>query len=301
MAQPDYQLDLTDADILERIRRLELFSRFRVEGFLNGVNRSVFKGFSSDFLQHRQYFPGDNLRYLDWRVYGKSEKLFIREFEELSTARVSVIVDVSNSMGYRDESFSKHQFAIRCAALFFYLAFFHTDSASFTAFNTARTVTTPFGSSKKHLHRLLRMLVDTDVGGQTDFVHGLQESTASIRHKGLTIVLSDFMDEPEKIVRSIARLRFAGSDVIAMQIYDPSERQLNFNSLTRFHDMENNEIIVVDPLLIQNEYQQAFDNHMVAMKDCCRRHGFDYVALAVADDYDVPLMAYVRRRMELFT
>ena len=293
---------MIDGSLIDRIRQLELFSRFRVESFLAGPNKSPFRGFTSDFLQHRPYFRGDSLKFLDWRVYGKTDKFFIRQYEELTNARISVILDVSNSMAYRgpDAAFTKHDFAVRCAALIYYLALLHKDSFSLALFNTRVADKTPFGGGRSHLCRMLEVLAECTPGGATDFAVGLQEATSSIRRRGLTIVLSDFMDDPERIVRVISRLRFEGSDVIAMQVYEPAEREMDFNSITRFHDLESEDILVLDPIVFRREYQQEFDLHQIEMKDACRRHGFDHVVLPVCDEFDVPLLEYVRRRMERF-
>ena len=293
---------LLDGDRIDRIRQLELFSRFRVEGTLGGLDKSPFKGFTSDFLQHRQYTAGDPLKHLDWRVYGKSERLFIREYEELTNARISVVLDVSGSMGYRGGSaLTKHEFALRAAAIVLYLALMHHDAFSVVTFRTDRVSHVPFGSGRNHLMRAFRLLLDAEPAEGTDFERGLGNATAPIRRKGLTVVLSDFMDNPEAIVKRLARLRFQGSDIITMQVYDPSERELDFNSITRFHDPEGAEVVVVDPQLVQRQYRQAFDAHLLAMKEACRRHGFEHVALPVCDQYDVPVLEYVRRRMELFS
>lgn len=299
----DTSFSLVDGALVDRVRQLELFSRFRVESFLTGPNKSPFKGMTSDFRQHRQYFRGDELRHLDWRVYGKSERFYIREYEELTNARISVILDVSNSMAYHapDAAYSKHDFAVRCAALLLYIALLHKDSFALTFFNTGAVERTPFGGGRKHLQRMLTLLAASTAHGPTDFPAGLRESTAPIRRRGLTVVLSDFMDRPDRIVRVLSRLRFEGSDVIAMQVFDPAERELDFNSVTRFHDLESEEILVLDPLLLRKEYQAAFDAHQVEMKQSCQRHGFDHVTLPVCEDFDVPLLEYVRRRMEMFS
>ncbi|MBI2192590.1 MAG: DUF58 domain-containing protein [Planctomycetes bacterium] len=305
MANPSFQasshpLDLLGTEVADRIRALELFSRFRVQGFLNGNNPSPSKGFSTDFLQHRQYFRGDNLKYLDWRVYGKTERLYIREYEETTNTQISVLLDVSNSMSYRANALSKHEFAVRCAAALLYLAFLQKDSFSLTTFHRQRALRLPFRSGKRHFFRALQVLADQTPGGLTDFTKGLEESIAPIRRRGLTIVLSDFMGDPESIVRTVSRLRFQGSDVIAMQVFDPSERELAFTSITRFHDLEDEEILVVDPQILQREYQREFDAHQLEMKEACFRHGFDYTPLPVSEAYEVPLAAYLQRRMELF-
>ena len=159
----------------------------------------------------------------------------------------------------------------------------------------------PFGSGKTHLMRAFRLLLAAAPAEGTDFARGLGNATAPIRRKGLTVVLSDFMDDPETIIKRLARLRFQGSDVIAMQVYDPAEREFDFNTITRFHDPESAEVLVVDPQLIQRQYREAFDAHLLGMKDACRRHGFEHVALPVCDQYDVPVLEYIHRRMELFS
>ena len=300
MTAPAEAFSLLDGELLDRIRRLELFSRFRVEGILNGLNKSPFKGFSTDFVQHRQYHPGDHLKYLDWRLLGKTEKLFIRQFEEHTNARISVILDVSGSMGFKSESMTKHEFAVRTAAILFFLALVHRDSFSFSAFRTALVNQVPFGSGEKHLHRTLAALLEDRPEGGTDFQSGLDSSMAHIRRRGLTVVLSDFMDDPDTIVKRLSHLRFKGSDVIAMQIHDPSERELDFTTVTRFHDPEGPEVLVVDPQLIQKQYRQAFDNHIVKIKAACRHHGFEHVALPVCDDYHVPILEFIHWRMERF-
>ncbi len=205
-----------DADLLERVRQLELFSRFRVEGLMAGLNKSPFKGFAADFIQHRQYFPGDSLKFIDWRAFARTGRYYVRVFEELCHARISVLLDTSASMAYRADgaAFSKHDYAIRCAALLFSLAMLHRDSFSLTCFDSRVTARTSFASSRSHLHRLLRTLVAGSPAGASDIPAALQEASAPIRHKGLTVVLSDCMDDPERIVRTVSRLRFSGSDVI---------------------------------------------------------------------------------------
>lgn len=294
-------LNLVDGDIIDRVRMLELFSRFRVEGILNGNNLSPYKGFTADFLQHRQYFKGDSLKYLDWRVYGKTEKLYIREYEELTNARISFVLDISNSMSFKGKTeLSKLDFAIRCIALMCYIAFMHKDSFSLICFNTKMTSRIPFGSGKKHLHRILRTLIKIAAEGETDFLPALRDATSQVRHKGLTVFMSDFMDDPERIVPSISRLRYQGSDVIAMQIEDITERELDFVNVTRFHDLEGPDIISIDPILIKEEYQKEYENHQIEMKKECQKHGFEYTSLQLDDEFEVPLLEYLRKRMELF-
>jgi uncharacterized protein (DUF58 family) len=148
---------------------------------------------------------------------------------------------------------------------------------------------------------MLVTLAGLEAEGGTDFVGALGGAVDRIRRRGLTVVLSDFMDEPERIAKVISRLRHRGSDAIAMRVYDPSERALAFSSLTRFHDLEGEQILALDPQVIQEDYRQTFDTHEQELADACRRHGFDHAPLPVADDWDAPLFAYIRRRAEMLS
>ncbi len=296
--QPD-AFSLVDGDLADRLRRLELFSRFRVEGLLHGPNKSPLRGFSTDFLQHRQYFPGDNLKYLDWRVYGRSERLVVRQYEEVTNARVRIVLDGSGSMQHQSESMSKWDFSVRAAAVLLYVSFFHRDAFSLVTFRTDPGVSVPLRSGKGHLLRCFRALLDEQAEGGTDFDQGMGNAIAAHRRRGLTVVLSDFMDNPEAIAKKLSRLRFQNSDVIAMQIIDPGEQDLDFNSVTRFHDLESGEILSVDPQLIRKAYRKAFARHTLALKEHCRRYGFQHIALTVEDNYEVPVLEYLRWRMEV--
>lgn len=297
---------LFTGELADRIRELELFSRLRVQGVLQGSNPSTLKGFTSDFRQHRQYYPGDNLKYLDWRVYGKSERLFIREFEELTNAQVTVVLDISGSMAVGRASlaasehggspYSKHDFAVRNAAILLYLACLQRDQFSLALFRTDRVLHLPFRSGRSHLLRTFAALLEPEAAGGTDFLRGLANSTAHVRRRGLTVVLSDFMDDPELIVRQLSSLRFRGSDVLALQVFDPAEADVDFNSVTRFHDPENHDVVVVDPLLVRREYQHAFLAHQEAMRDACRQRGFDHALLPLGGAFERPIFEYLRWR-----
>ena len=295
----DKPSDLLSGSLADRIRELELFARVRVQGLLQGSNRSTLKGFSSDFRQHRQYYPGDSLKHLDWRVLGKSGKLVLREYEELTNAQIMVVVDISGSMatgGTGSSTLTKHEFAVRNAAILLYLASLQHDQFSLALFRTDRIMHLPFRSGRNHLRRAFSALLEPTAAGGTDFVSGLDNSTAHVRRRGLTVVLSDFMEDPAIIVRQLAALRYRGSDVLALQVFDPAEADLDFSSVTRFHDPETEAVLVVEPILVRREYQQAFQAHQDALRDACRSRGFDHAALPVGDAYESPVFAVLRWR-----
>ena len=288
---------LLDAATADRVRELELFALGRVQGVMQGANASILKGFTSDFLQHRQYHPGDNLKYLDWRVYARTDRLSIREYEELTNSQLTVVVDISGSMRTGGSGrFTKHEFAVRSAAILLTVACQQRDQFSLALFRTGRIMQLPFRGGRSHLRRSLAALVEQRADGETDFVQGLAESTSHVRRRGLVVVLSDFMDDPETICRQLAALRHRHGDVIALQVFDPREADLDFNSVTRFHDPESGGVLVVDPVLVRQEYARAFAAHADAIGEGCRRHGFDHALLAVDDDCTRPLAAYLRAR-----
>jgi len=290
---------LVDGALADRLRQLELFSRLRVEGTLHGPNKSPFRGFSTDFLQHRQYFPGDNLKYLDWRVYGRSERLMVRQYEEVTNAPVRVVLDCSGSMLHQGESMSKWEFALRGAAILIYVAFLHRDAYCLTTFGDDRRLTVPLGSGRGHMLRCFQALLEQTAEGQTDFDQGMGRALGTHTRRGLTVVLSDFMDDPLSIAKRLSHLRFQNSDIIAMQVIEPTEKDLDFNSITRFHDLESGGIQIVDPQLIRRAYRETFAAHTLALKDACQRYGIQHVALEVEDRFEVPILEYLRWRMEV--
>lgn len=290
---------LLTGDVVERIKRLELFSRRRVEGTLTGENRSPFKGFSTDFLQHRPYSYGDNLKFLDWRVFGKTDRLFIREFEEQTNAPVNLILDISASMAFAGEGLNKHEFAVRCTGLLAYLMHVQKDDFGLFLFNNNVVEHLRPASSKRHLSRVFERLVTVQPAGETVFRECLASVEARISRRGLIAVFSDFMDRPEEIARSLGRFRMRGHDVLAFQVYDEAEKELDYIDFTRFRDLENSQVIGVDPLLIRDEYRRQFLLHQQAMKVGCLQHGVDHVLLPVSDPFDRVLGEYLQRRMSM--
>jgi len=299
MPNADPVTSILTGDIVERVRRLELFSRYQVEGTLAGDNRSPFKGFSTDFLQHRQYFYGDNLKHLDWRVFGRTDKLFVREFEHLTNAQMNLVVDVSASMDFAGLGLSKHEFAIRCAGLLAYLMHLQRDDFGLFLFSDSLVEHVRPASSRRHLHRVFERLVSAEPAGETVFRECLFEAEAHISRRGLVAIFSDFMDDPELITRGLGRFRMRGHDVIAFDIFDEAEEALDYVDFTRFRDLETSEVTGIDPLLIQQEYRRQFRQHQQEMRSGCLKNGVDYVLLPVSDQFDRVMGDYLQHRMSM--
>ena len=290
---------LLSGEIAERVKRLELFSRLRVEGSRAGENRSPLIGFSTDFRQHRQYFPGDSLRHLDWRVLGRTDRLVVKQYEDLTNAEMAVVLDTSGSMGFAGSGMSKLEFAVRCAGILTYLMYVQGDNYSLHPFSDDASDRVPRGEGRRHLRRIFEKLVSVAAGGQTRFVECLLQVEACLRRKGLVIVLSDFMAEPGPVAKALGRLRMRGHDVIALQVFEPAERELDFVDFTRFRDLEDASVLGADPLLIRTEYRRQFDLHQLTIKEQCLAHAVDHLALPVADEYDEVIGDYLRRRAAL--
>jgi len=292
---------LLNQEMVDRLRRLELFARTRVEGSRAGENRSPLSGYSTDFLRHRQYFPGDNLRYLDWHVLARSDRLVVKQFEELTNAEMAVVVDASGSMGHRGDGMSKWEFTVRCAAVLTYLMLLQRDSFSLHLFSEDASDYVPRGSGRRHLRRAFEKLISASPSGETRFAACFAQLEQRLSRKGLVLILSDFMAEPERLGRLLGRLRMRGHDVVAFQVFEPSEREMDFVDFTRFRDLEDGSTTAVDPLLIRAEYQKEFDAHQRTMKQECLARAIDHVVLAVEDRYDEALGDYLRHRMALMT
>ncbi len=286
-------------DLVDRLRRLELFSRNRVVGNRTGDNASPLRGFSSDFLQHRQYFAGDSLRYLDWRVLAKSDRLVVKQFEELTNAPLYVLLDGSGSMGYAGVSYSKLEYAIRCAAILFYLMHLQQDTFGLWVFSEKVADRVPSGGSRRHLRHIFERLVSVQAAGETNFEGCLRQVEMQATRKGIVVVLSDFMAPPERLAKAMGRLRLRGHDLLVFHITDPTERQLDYVDFTRFRDLENGEVLGADPLTIGEEYTRQFDLHQLKLREECLAHGLDFVALPVSDDFETPMGDFLRHRMEL--
>ncbi len=293
-------LSVLSGDVLERVRRLELFSRLRVEGARHGDNASPLRGFSTDFMQHRAYCAGDNLRYLDWRILAKTDRLFIREYEEHTNAEMIVLVDLSGSMRFHGETaFSKYEYAVRCAGILLYMMLQQRDTFSLYFFGGTLTPAVRRGGNARHLGLAFDALVRGEPKGATRFDDGVRLLETMVGRRGLVIVLSDFMDDPPLIARSLARLRRRRHDLIALQLYDPREASLPFVDFTRFRDLEDGSLTGVDPQLVRREYERQFTLHQRQMKEACFAQGIDHTLLPVSDSYDTAIGEYLRHRAAL--
>lgn len=287
---------LLTSDAIDRVKRLELFSRQRVRGGRIGENRSTVLGLSPEFVHHRGYMRGDNPRHIDWRVFARTNRLAVKKFEEFTNTPVTIIIDTSGSMGYRGVGETKLSFAMHAAAIVAYIGLLRQDTTSLAEFSDRVAGWIEPGSGRRHLTRLFERLVNLEPAGPTRIIECVESVRPRLRAPGVVVVLSDFMDDPEAIAVALGKIRAAGHDVIAFQVYDPSESDLDYVDFTQFIDLEDNSTIGVDPLLIRQQYRELFEAHGKALRTSCHAAGVDYEPLPVSDDFDLLIADYLRRR-----
>lgn len=288
--------EIVSAEMASRVKELMLFSRYRVQGLFPGDNKSTRKGFSSDFMQHREYFPGDNLKYLDWRVYARTERFVVREFEENTNLDMYLVLDNSASMSFGGSLETKHAFAVKVAGVLLYLMLLQNDHFGLSLVSEALVAHTDPGGSRRHLRRVYEMLLAHEPAGVCDWLGALRLAQTRAKRRGLVIVLSDFMGEPEPIGKGLASFRSRGSDVIGFHLIHPEERELPQMNMTRFVDIEDGTVETVDPLTIRQAYQRQFEGHRKELRDEFTRRGVAYHSLIVGEDYEKAVGDYLRKR-----
>ena len=278
---------------------LEIRARMIVEGFIAGLHRSPYHGFSVEFAQHRQYIPGDELRHLDWKVYGRTDRYHIRQFEEETNLRAWVVLDGSSSMGYASEGrITKFEYGVSLAAATTLLLLRQRDAVGCAIFDTElRSIVTP-SSRGSTLHQILGTLASAaPTGGrETRTIEALRHLSDRIRRPGLVIVLSDFLDEPQNVITSLRSLRHRRSDVLAIQILDPLERSFDFGTDATFRDMETGEEIATQPAVIARAYREAMEEFTDTLRRGCREHGIHYALLDTTEPFDIALARILHQR-----
>ena len=285
---------------LARLANHQVLAERVVEGFCSGLHRSPHKGFSVEFKQHRPYVPGDEIRHIDWKVFGKSDRFYIREYEEETNLRCNLLLDASGSMDYRgtrSENRSKLDYASRLAACLSYMMLRQTDSVGLITFDTkARKILPPRGRPA-HVSNLIGVLEETKPGGETDLGAVFHELVPKLKRRGLVVIISDCFAEVESLMKGLAHFRHAKHDVLIFQIWDPDELDFPFRQWTRFDCLEQAERKhTVDP----NHLRQAYlENLRVFREDLtqgCHRNRIDLVPMTTDQPYAEALSHYLAMR-----
>ena len=289
-----------DPKVLNRVSRLDLRARLIVEGFVAGRHRSPSRGFSVEFAEHREYAPGDDLRYLDWKVFGKSDRLYVKQYEEETNLVATVCVDGSESMRYESPSkdgMSKRDYAATVAASLAYLVLHQQDAAGLVLFDDEVRQSIPAGSQPIHLQRMLNALDGFRGGPRTDLGTALGGVAETIRRRGLVVVVSDLLDESSRVLAGLRRLRSRRHDVVVFQVLDRDETAFPFDRMTRFEASEQPDSeLLCDPRALRASYLESLTEFQRDLRAGCLAERIDFVPLDTGTGLDVALSGYLARR-----
>ena len=285
------QLEIT------RLGRLVVNSRFTVEGQLQGAHPSPLKGFSVEFADYRQYVPGDDLRHLDWRVYGRSERLYIRQYEEECNLRVYLLVDASRSMAYGSGAQTKYQYAAKLAAAIAYVTVQQQDSVGLTIFTKDREVHLPARGGSQHLRAMANALADFTPAKETALARQIHLLAEAVHRRALVILISDGYEDLDALRGALGHFRKAKHYVIAYQVLDAAELDFPFRDIGNFEDLETGAHLITDPRGIREAYQEAFGAFLRDLKALCAGMNVDY-QLARTDASFIPFVQnHLHRRL----
>lgn len=293
-----------DPKLLRALGRLPLMSRRVVEGAMVGSHRSPFKGFSTEFADHREYVRGDDLRHLDWKVLSRTERYYIKRYEENTNLRGYVLLDCSASMNFPrprksltgEQTMTKYEYASRLAAGLAYVLVRQQDPVGLFLFNDDIVAQAPAMRSLSHLRRMLQLIDETKPASRTDGGKALHAVAGMLKRRGLLLIISDLLDDPDNIVRCLAQFRQRGHDAIVIQVLDETELNLPFDRVVTLRDMETKETMVVDGAEIAAEYTKQLTAFIDKYKQSCFEHNFDYVLASTATPFDTLLTALLSRR-----
>ena len=283
-------------DIISRLNNLSLKARFVVEGFIVGLHKSPYHGFSVEFSENRPYGAGDEIRHIDWKLWGKTDRFFIKQFEEETNLKSYILLDQSLSMTYKSDIVSKLEYAQILAASLGYLMLKQQDAVGLTLFDNRIRVNIPPRSKRSHLNILLSKMQNINAGPETTIAPILHQTAESIKKRGLIILISDLFDDPEDVLTGLQHFRYKGHEVIVFHILDPQELTLDYSQRVRFRDLESGEEIITDPWHIQSDYQKSLEYFCNYFKSCCRQKNIDYVRLSTDTTLDLALSEYLLKR-----
>jgi uncharacterized protein (DUF58 family) len=287
-----------DPRALMRIKSLQMRARVVVEGFYKGLHRSPYHGFSVEFSEYRQYTPGDDPRYLDWRLYARSDRYYIKRFEDETNLRCYLILDTSRSMGYASQGVSKSDYARTAAATIAYFLSRQRDAVGLVSFEDRVVDFLPPRYRPGHLHRLMALLQREPEGRATDLVGPLEEIVNTIHKRGLFILLSDLLAPAPALRDTLRNLRSMGHDVIVLRVLDPTE--VDFSSFAKaatFHDMESGREFFIDPQAAALDYQERFSAHAAELDRACIELGVDFETIITDRPLELVLFDLLKARM----
>jgi len=285
-----------DPAIVARLGTIDLKARTIVEGFLTGLHRSPYKGFSVEFAEYRQYLPGDDLARLDWKVYARSDRHFVKKYEEETNLTCHLLLDVSGSMGYGSGPVTKLQYGSYLAGALAYLMNRQRDAFGLIAFDDRIATLLPASARGGHLRAVLLALERLTVGAGTNVAKPLRDLAAAVRKRGLVVLVSDLLDDPQQVLDGLKHFRYRGTDVVVFHVIDPYELKFPFEQSARFRDIETAQEVMAVPSVVRQDYVERMAARIAHYKRELGLAGIDYCLLDTSQPLELGLMAYLMTR-----
>ena len=265
-----------------------------------GLHKSPYHGFSVEFAEHRQYMPGDDIKHIDWKVYGKTDRFYVKQFEEETNLKAFLLLDRSASMGYASNGVSKYQYATYLAAALSYMMIRQRDAVGLVTFDNKIHRLLPPRSIPTYLTRILQELENTSAANTTNIAHTLHNIAERIKRRGLIILFSDLFDEnPHELIQGLKHFRHRNHEVIVFHILDAMEQSFAFKSDAIFEDMETGAKISTQPAHVRSEYRKLMKSFLNKIKKSCRENNIDYVRLSTDSPFDLALTKFLQKRKRI--
>jgi uncharacterized protein (DUF58 family) len=288
-----------DPQTLARLKGLELRARTIVEGYVSGVHRSPYHGFSVEFAEHREYVPGDDIRYIDWKVFGRTDKFYLKQYEQETNLITYLVLDTSESMCYRgpQAAMSKLEYAKCAAAAIAYMVLNQQDSVGLTTFDDELRAMVRPSSNPSHINQLVHVMMETVPQRKTFTGPILHDLAERLKKRGVAVVISDLFDDVPRIISGLKHFRHRRHEVIVFHVLDPAEIDFPFKETTLFTGLEQLPDVLTDPRSLRRAYLREFNDFLREVQRGCRENQIDYVQLRTDQPLDVVLSAYLGSRM----
>jgi uncharacterized protein (DUF58 family) len=293
-------INFLDPTVLAGLSNLELRARVVVEGFLSGLHKSPNRGFSVEFNDYRHYQRGDDMRHVDWKLYARSDKFYIKQYEDETNVRCMIVLDTSASMDYTSGGVSKLNYGVTLASALAYFIMRQRDAVGLITFDEDIREYLPARCRQPHLMHILRTLSRVESGHKTNAVKPLSDLAATLTKKSMVILITDMLDDEERVINTLQNLRGMGNDVITFQIMDDAELNFPFSEASEFIDMENNETYITSPVAIRKAYLENLNEFLGFCRKKCQSSGVDYTLLNTAKPLDEALSSYMSKRAKSF-
>jgi uncharacterized protein (DUF58 family) len=287
-----------DPKVIDKVGRLELLARTIVEGFVSGLHRSPYKGFSVEFAEHREYVFGDDLRHLDWKVFGRTDRLYLKEYEQETNLRCYLALDTSKSMLYGGPEGAKLEYALALAAALSYLILRQRDAVGLVLFDQQIRRIVPASSNMAHIKALLAEMVSAQPSERTNIGKVLHDIAERTRQKGLMVLISDLLDEVPEVLSGLQHFRHDRHDVIVFHILHHDETSFPFERMTMFEGLEMELRLLADPRPLREAYLQEVEQFISRIRSGCLQHRIDYVNITTDQPLDVALTSYLAKRLK---